>query len=82
MHSQDKMITIIGSGLSGISAGIYGQMNGYKTRIFEMGHSPGGCCTAWNRNGYTVDMCVHWMIGSGSSSPFYKLGEEVGVAQN
>ena len=32
----EKLIIIIGAGLSGLPAGCYGQMNGYRTRIFEM----------------------------------------------
>ena len=34
---MDKSIIIIGAGIAGLSAGCYGQMNGYNTRIFEMG---------------------------------------------
>lgn len=39
---EDKSIIIIGAGIAGLSAGCYGQMNGYHTRIFEMSNSPGG----------------------------------------
>ena len=47
----DKSI-IIGAGISGLAAGCYAQMNGYRTRIFEMHNKPGGMCTAWERRGY------------------------------
>ena len=33
---MEKSIIIIGAGLAGLSAGCYGQMNGYRTSIFEM----------------------------------------------
>jgi len=36
-----KSIIIIGAGLAGLSTGCYSQMNGYKTRIFEMQNKPG-----------------------------------------
>jgi thioredoxin reductase len=39
---EDKSIIIIGAGIAGLSAGSYGQMNGYHTRIFEMSNTPGG----------------------------------------
>ena len=29
-------IIIVGAGISGLSAGCYAQMNGYKTAIYEM----------------------------------------------
>ena len=31
---MERSITIIGGGLTGLSAGCYGRMNGYKTTIF------------------------------------------------
>ena len=42
----DKSIIIIGAGIAGLSAGCYGQMNGYRTQIFEMHNLPGGLCTS------------------------------------
>jgi phytoene dehydrogenase-like protein len=51
----NKSIIIIGTGLAGLSTGCFGQMNGYKTKIFEMQEKPGGVCVSWKRNGYTFD---------------------------
>ena len=76
-----KSIIIIGAGIAGLSAGCYGQMNGYSTHIFEMDAKPGGCCTSWDRKGYTIDGCLHWLTGSGPGSSFYPLWEEVGAVQ-
>ncbi len=74
-----KTIAIIGGGVAGLCAGCYAQMNGYKATIFEMHSLPGGVCTAWQRNGYTVDSCIHWLVGSGPGSGFHKLWKEVGA---
>jgi len=52
----EKSIIIIGAGLAGLSTGIYGQMNGYRTRIFEHDKKPGGVCTAWKRKGNIPSM--------------------------
>jgi phytoene dehydrogenase-like protein len=38
-------IIIIGAGISGLAAGCYAQMNGYRSQIFEMHDQPGGLCT-------------------------------------
>ena len=54
-----KSIIIIGAGLAGLSTGCYSQMNGYKTKIFEMQNKPGGVCVSWKRNGYSFDYAVH-----------------------
>ncbi len=78
---MDKSIIIIGAGIAGLSAGCYGQMNGYKTRIFEMHTTPGGLCTAWKRRGYLIDGCIHWLTGSSPGNSFYRLWEEVGAVQ-
>jgi phytoene desaturase len=73
-----KKAIIIGGGVAGLSAGIYGQLNGYDTRIFEMHTAPGGQCTSWTRNGYTFDYCIHWLVGT-SHGPFHKIWKETGA---
>jgi phytoene dehydrogenase-like protein len=70
-------INIIGAGVSGLSAGCYLQMNGFETEIFEKHSKPGGLCTSWQVGEYTFDGCLHWILGSNSSSPFYKLWSEL-----
>ncbi len=74
-----KSIIIIGGGIAGLSAGCYGQMNGYKTQIFELHTLPGGLCTAWGRKGYTFDGCIHWLVGSGQSSGYRRIWDELGA---
>lgn len=78
---EDRSVIIIGAGFAGLAAGIYAQMNGYRTQIFEMHNLPGGLCTAWKRKGYTIDGCIHWLVGSSPESGLYRTWEEVGVAQ-
>lgn len=80
-NSAEDSIIIIGAGFAGLGTGIYAQMNGYKTRIFEMHDKPGGLCTSWSRKGYTFDGCIHWLVGSSPESAFHKSWEDVGVAQ-
>ena len=77
----EKSIIIIGAGLSGLSAGCYGQMNGYRTQIFEKHVKPGGLCTAWKRKGYTIGT-IGWVTGSGpANNDFYRFWEELGAVQ-
>jgi phytoene dehydrogenase-like protein len=77
----DQSIIIIGAGIAGLSAGCYGQMNGYLTKIFELHTKPGGLCTSWKRKEYTFDGCLHWLVGSGSGSNVHRLWEELGAVQ-
>jgi len=76
-----KSSIIIGAGIAGLSTGCYGQMNGYRTQIFEMHNLPGGVCTTWKRKGYKIDGCIHWLTGSSPGTSFYPLWEELGVVQ-
>ena len=78
---MNKSIIIIGAGVAGLSAGCYGQMNGYQTRIFELHTAPGGLCTAWKRKDYTFDGCIHWLVGSKPGSGLYKIWAELGALQ-
>jgi phytoene dehydrogenase-like protein len=70
-------VSIIGAGMSGLCAGCYLQMNGFETEIFEKHFIPGGLCTSWHKNGYTIDGCIHWILGSDEGSSFYKMWSEI-----
>jgi phytoene dehydrogenase-like protein len=78
---EDTSIIIIGAGFAGLSTGIYAQMNGYRSQIFELHNLPGGLCTAWQRKGYTIDGCIHWLVGSSPQSAMYRWWQEVGLVQ-
>jgi phytoene dehydrogenase-like protein len=76
-----KTIIIIGGGLAGLSTGCFAQMNGYKTRIFEMQDKPGGVCVSWKRKGYTFDYAVHNVFGITPNSVNNRLWQELGALQ-
>jgi phytoene dehydrogenase-like protein len=65
MTNSSTDIIIMGAGIAGLAAGCFAQMNGYQTRIFEMHTLPGGLCTAWQRQGFIFDGCIHYLFGSG-----------------
>lgn len=74
---MNKTVNIIGSGISGLTAGCYLQMCGFKTEIFEKHSNSGGLCTSWKRNGYTINFSAHWIIGSDIGSSFYQMWSEL-----
>ena len=78
---MNKSIIIIGAGIAGLSAGCYGQMNGYRTQIFEMHTIPGGLCTSWKRKGYAIDGCMHFLLGANPGTGFHHIWEELGAVQ-
>jgi phytoene desaturase len=75
----DKSIIIIGAGLAGLATGVYAQACGYRTQIFEHHTLPGGVCTAWKRKGYTIDGCIHWLMGAQPGQFLHMVYDEVGA---
>jgi len=76
-----KSIVIIGGGIAGLSAGIFAQKNGFKTTILEKHHTLGGECTGWNREGYHIDGCIHWFVGTKKGTKIRDLWDTVGALE-
>jgi phytoene dehydrogenase-like protein len=76
---MNKKIIIIGSGMGGMATGIYGQLNGFDTTIFEAHHQPGGQCTSWQRKGYTFDACLHSFGGFKPRTKLNAFWQELGA---
>jgi phytoene dehydrogenase-like protein len=74
-----KSIIIIGAGIGGLSAGVYGQINDYETQIFEMHTKAGGQCTSWKRKGYTFDPCIHHFFGCKPGSKINQMWHDLGA---
>lgn len=60
-----------------MALGLYLQVNGYDTEIFELHSLPGGLCTSWQRKGYTFDGCIHWLCGSSPKTEMNILWREL-----
>lgn len=76
---MNKSIIIIGAGIGGMSAGVYGQKNGFDTQIFEAHTVPGGQACTWTRKGYSFDGCIHHLFGCAPTSKLYKMWQEIGA---
>jgi phytoene dehydrogenase-like protein len=76
---MQKSIIIIGAGMGGLASGIFGQLNDYRTQIFEMHTIPGGQCTSWVRKRYTFDACIHHLFGCGPGTKINGLWKELGA---
>jgi len=74
-----KKLIIIGAGLSGLAAGVYAQKAGYDTVIYEKNKVPGGECIGWDRKGYHIDGCIHWLTGTSPKDPLNKVWRDVGA---
>ena len=74
-----KTIAIIGGGLSGLAAGVFGQKAGYRTKIFELNQNIGGCCCSWTRGEYAIDNCIHWLMGTKKGTKQNDFWREIGA---
>lgn len=78
-NKRNKKIVIIGAGIAGLSAGIYGRMAGYEVEIYEKNPVAGGQCMGWNRKGCHIDNCIHWLTGTKKGTALRKVWEEIGA---
>ena len=72
-------IVIVGGGVAGLSAGIYARLAGHSAVVCERHHIAGGNLTGWNRSGYHIDNCIHWLTGTNPASHLYKMWVDLGV---
>lgn len=74
-----KKILIIGGGVAGLTAGIYAQRYGFQSVIYEKHSITGGQCTGWNRKGFHIDNCIHYLTGSAKGSLMNDVWRETGA---
>lgn len=75
-------VTVIGAGVSGLSAGIYLQNNGFNVTIYEQCNTVGGNLVGWKRQGCTIDNCIHWLTGTNPNTKTYGKWVSVGALGN
>ncbi len=74
-----KKIIVIGGGIAGLTAGIYALLDGYDVTLYEKNTFPGGECTGWNRRGYHIDNCIHWLTGCNPKDDLYQIWRTTGM---
>lgn len=72
-------VIVIGAGIAGLSTAVHAARCGYEVDVLEHHTEPGGVCTAWEREGYTIDGCIHWLMGATPGHPMYDLYAEIGA---
>ena len=76
-----KKLFIVGSGVSGLAAGVYAAKSGFDVTVFEQHNTFGGLSTGWSRKGYFFEDGMHWLTGSGKDFPLNEVWHEVGALQ-
>lgn len=78
-ETKKEKVIIIGGGIAGLSAGIYALLAGFDAEIYEKNAIPGGECIGWNRKGYHIDNCIHWLTGTKKGTELYDVWKTVGA---
>ena len=80
MNSAKKeKVVVIGGGVAGLTAGIYALLSGFDAEIYEKNAIPGGECIGWNRKGFHIDNCIHWLTGTKKGTELYEVWKKVGA---
>jgi phytoene dehydrogenase-like protein len=75
-------VIIVGGGVTGLSAGIHLLEAGHgkhRVTVCESGAVPGGNLTGWDRDGYHIDNCVHWLTGTNPATKTYDMWCRLGA---
>ena len=77
-----KKIIIIGGGIAGLTAGVYAQKAGFESVIYEKHTISGGECTGWDRKGFHIDGCIHWLTGTKDGTRLNKVWKDIGALED
>ena len=77
MKRNGKKIIIVGGGIAGLCAAVYGLKCGYEVEVLEMHDMAGGLAMSWRRGPYTFETCLHWLIGSKPGGEFHQVWQEL-----
>ncbi len=59
-----KSVVIIGGGIAGLNAGIELLQHGFDVSLYEKNSEVGGLCSGYFVDGYNIDTCLHWLMGT------------------
>jgi phytoene dehydrogenase-like protein len=80
--TAEKKIIIIGAGLGGLATGVYAQLNGFNTTIYEQHKKAGGLAATWKRGQYLIDGGIHFLTGHKPGIDFYRILNELGITND
>lgn len=70
---MSKKVVIIGGGIAGLNAAIELLQNGYDVSLYEKNPNVGGLCYGYFKDGYNIDTCLHWLMGTKKGTIINKL---------
>lgn len=74
---MNKNVVILGAGIAGLNSGIELLQKGHKVTLIEKNDNVGGLCSGYDVNGFYIDACLHWLMGTRKSNKLYKLWNNI-----
>ena len=71
-------VIVIGGGISGLTAGIKLLNAGHQVTLIEKNKDVGGLCSGYFVDGFLVDTCIHWLMGTKKGNFINDLWREIG----
>jgi phytoene desaturase len=73
-------VIIVGGGLAGLTCGAFLAKSGMSVLVPEKEPKPGGCCVSFEKEGFTFDLGVHFVLGAGPEGSAGKLLRALGIS--
>ena len=72
-----RNVVVIGGGIAGLNAGIELLQKGHKVTLIEKNNTVGGLFSGYEVNGFYIDACIHWLMGTKKGTALYGLWENI-----
>jgi phytoene dehydrogenase-like protein len=80
MNIKDKYdVVVIGAGIGGLTCGAFLAKEGLSVLLAEQHTKPGGCCTSFQRKGFTFDAGIEDLGGAEKGGMLNNILEELGL---
>jgi phytoene dehydrogenase-like protein len=77
LAQTSRTIVVVGGGIAGLCAAVYGRRCGYEVQLVEKRETVGGLATSWRRADYTFETCLEWLVGSHPGGTLHAQWQEV-----
>jgi phytoene desaturase len=80
MDMKEKYdVIVIGAGIGGLACGAFLAKAGLSVLVVEQHSKSGGCCTSFQRKGFTFDTGIEDLAGAERGGMLYNMLEELGL---
>ena len=72
-------VIVLGAGIAGLTAAIKLLQSGKEVTLIEKNSDVGGLCNGYFVDGYYIDNCIHWLMGTAKGNNINDLWRDIGA---